>query len=452
MFVRWLGLGPQKCSLCDKMPKTETTMRVHLRNVHKVDATVGKAPLAKKLMIPDEGQGKNVCPRCRVQFGESSSLRQHYQRGACLRTASPPKDPVCRYCGSTIERKKFEGHVRSGECGKKQAAAPRCPALSKGGKQCIRKMPCDIHPTEHVQCGKCGESMKSLFNHRCKVTVEKNYVEQFAWAPPEEAGPGEPQPSSLSIYGETVEMVKEFRYLGRVVAENDKDGPDIQARLQGARATVARLKHNVFGAAGVTAKTKVTVFRTVCTAQLKYGCESWRVTRRDEGKLRAFQQRCLRQATRTLPTITTDDDGQKRIRMPSRELVLERAGMGDLVREIDHSQLRYYGHVLRMEEESEVRKSFLSSMMGKGAPGFSNEALVATQMKRKMEACGLSQKDAKDREQWRQKIQRTKTEDVRKGEAPRERARNKCGAATLKGGSCQQHLPCRHHPRPPPPG
>ncbi len=74
--------------------------------------------------------------------------------------------------------------------------------------------------------------------------------------------------------------------------------------------------------------------------------------------------------------------------------MLERSGATDIVREIEHAQLRWYRHLLRMDSSSEVKKSYTSRLEGKWAPGCTDEALVATKLWRRMEACGLEKKDA----------------------------------------------------------
>ena len=450
MFVLWNFAGPQQCPVCHNTLKTQTSMKNHLWRVHQEDATVGKAPLKMKLVVPQMGQDKNQCPKCRQQFSDSSGLTKHYKRGVCDRGEQEAEQSICRYCGGKFTSKALTGHQRYGECGKKHAAAPRCTAMSSAGKQCVRKVPCAVHPAEEAQCQKCGKKLRSLQNHKCG-RAELEYAVQFQHAPAEvPQAPAEPQPEYLTLYGEKLELVHEFRYLGRVISDRDDDSADVAARLQVARGTVARLYNNVFRPAGITTQTKVAVFRTVCTAQVRYGSETWSLSRQDEGKLRAFQQSCLRRATRTFPTATYDDDGKKQIRMPKREEVLAKAGLNDIVREVEHGQLRWYGHVLRMDDESEVKRSFGASLPGRGAPGFVNEHLVTTQMERRMQACGLQKKDAADREKWRTTIERTRKEDVREGEAKRERPKTKCGAATRSGAPCQQHKPCRHHPGPPP--
>ncbi len=48
------------------------------------EATVGKAPLKKKLLVPDLGQESNTCPRGRQKFRDPTGLRQHYERRECL--------------------------------------------------------------------------------------------------------------------------------------------------------------------------------------------------------------------------------------------------------------------------------------------------------------------------------------------------------------------------------
>ena len=162
-----------------------------------------------------------------------------------------------------------------------------------------------------------------------------------------------------------------FRHLGRVLAADDDDSVDVAARMELAQGTVTRLRHNVLKPTCITTNTKVKVFQTVCTAQLVHGSESWWMSRQDENKLRSFQQRSLRHIVKMHPTVKENEEGEREIRMPAREAVLERAGVKDVVREVEHAQLRWYGHVLRMQPSSEVRKSYHSQLQAKEGQGSS---------------------------------------------------------------------------------
>jgi len=268
----------------------------------------------------------------------------------------------------------------------------------------------------------------------------------------------EAQPEGLQLYGRALEQVESFKYLGRIVTADDDDGPEITARLQQARGTMAGLKRNVLNPACITKKTKLRVLQTVCSTQVKYGCESWRITSKEEAQLRTWQQRCLRQATGMHPMAEIGEDGEKQIRFPKREAVLESAGATDIVHDVHHTQMRWYGHALRMDQESAVRRSYSSCLEGRGRPGFTDEKLISVQLQRRMEACRLEPQDAKDREKWRKAIGQVKREDVRQGakekakeERAKDRARPRCGVPMRAGGPCQRFQPCRLHPGPPPP-
>ena len=445
-FVLWLGREGQRCPECAAESKTATTLRVHLKRRHNIDATVGKAPLPQKVVVPDEGQGAKTCPKCLAVFSTAHNLRLHYKKGNCVLAQQIQRVPTCRYCLAQFSAKDLASHLRIGDCGRKQAEALQCMAETRSGKPCIRKKPCDLHPDSETACKQCGEMMKCVAAHKCRQRYQVQFEEQHPARAEETPREEEVQPQVLVVYGQNLERVGQFRYLGRIIADDDDDGPEIVARLHLAQGTVARLRHNVFGPTCITTKTKVRVFNTVCMAQLMYGSESWRVKKKMQARLTAYQQRCLRQMTRTSPTITMDEEGKKQIKMPKREVVLQRAGVKDIVRGIEHAQLRWFGHVLRMDSGSEVRRSYRSRFGNKGLPGFANEALVTIQMERRMRACGLEAKDAGDREKWRNGIEKVKEEDVRAEEGPRSRRREICGAKTKSGVPCQNYKPCRHHP------
>ena len=57
--------------------------------------------------------------------------------------------------------------------------------------------------------------------------------------------------------------------------------------------------------------------------------------------------------------------------------------MKDIVRGVEHAQLRWYGHVLRMKPSSEVGKCCHSLLQGKGKSEFIDENLVAVQLRRR---------------------------------------------------------------------
>ena len=101
-------------------------------------------------------------------------------------------------------------------------------------------------------------------------------------------------PDQLTIDGTALEVVNDFKYLGRIVNSNDSDTPAIRARLKVATGTFFSLQRRFFRRRNVTRKTKLSVWRALISAQIGYGCESWCVGDRDSCRLNSCQQQHLR--------------------------------------------------------------------------------------------------------------------------------------------------------------
>ena len=99
--------------------------------------------------------------------------------------------------------------------------------------------------------------------------------------------------TKFKVEGEEIERVREFRYLGRVLREDDDDTICIDEQIRRARKrwqSVARiLKRD-----GANAKTMGKFYLAIVQAVLLYGAESWTITERNMDKLRRFHWRAAR--------------------------------------------------------------------------------------------------------------------------------------------------------------
>ena len=68
---------------------------------------------------------------------------------------------------------------------------------------------------------------------------------------------------------------------------------DIKSRLGKARATFSKLR-NIWKSSQLKLKTKMKIFKSNFIAVLLYGCETWRMTKRDATKLDVFLHKSLR--------------------------------------------------------------------------------------------------------------------------------------------------------------
>ena len=75
-------------------------------------------------------------------------------------------------------------------------------------------------------------------------------------------------------------------------------------------------------------------------------------------------------------------DGVKHYRHHTRKAVLEAAGMDDIANIIEHAQLRWLGHVLRLPEDDDIRKVFLDDMPGAALKGTKTRSYLKVRLLR----------------------------------------------------------------------
>ena len=92
-------------------------------------------------------------------------------------------------------------------------------------------------------------------------------------------GGGTPQPTSITIGGETLKTVMEFKYLGTVITADNSDEEDVRRRVGWAWSMFFDLSQTL-RARDVLRRLRTRIFYTSVLAILLHGCEHWRVTHR----------------------------------------------------------------------------------------------------------------------------------------------------------------------------
>ena len=113
----------------------------------------------------------------------------------------------------------------------------------------------------------------------------------------------------FNAYGKRMELVKEFRYLGRILTSTDNDWPAVARNLQRARATWGRLT-GILGREGADPKVSRNFYIAVTQQVLLFGAEKWVLTVKMEASLDAFQGRVARRLTGRLPRRRRDGKWQ----------------------------------------------------------------------------------------------------------------------------------------------
>ena len=189
----------------------------------------------------------------------------------------------------------------------------------------------DVHPQDLVKvpkegrfgrCDRCGMQVNPCYpRHRysqeCQVGVERKQQRETAVASALALR------QQFSVRGDVLERVEVFKYLGRLLSQDDDDIQAIRAQMRKARATWARVGQ-VLRRENVSPFVAARFYQAVVQAILLYGSESWVLSKTAMARLEGFHIRCAyRMAKEHVPK-----RGPDRVWIyPRSEDVLKECGM-----------------------------------------------------------------------------------------------------------------------------
>ena len=179
------------------------------------------------------------------------------------------------------------------------------------------------------------------------LTINASKTEVMFQPPPN----AEYHDPSINFNGSPLPTTKSFTYLGSTVTHDASLDKEISNRIQAAYSSFARLRDRLWHRHGVKLSTKIAVYRAIILPTLLYSSETYILYRRHIKRLSKVLQRQLR----SIMGIRWHD----RI---SNEEVLQRAGMMSLESTIMRSQLRWTGHVLRMNSNRLPRQTLYGEL------------------------------------------------------------------------------------------
>jgi hypothetical protein len=250
----------------------------------------------------------------------------------------------------------------------------------------------------------------------------------------------------VTIDGEVLNRVHKFKYLGSYVSDDNKVDTKISHRIQMASAAYGKLKKRLWDSHDISLTTKLAVFRAVILPALLYSMETMTLYRRHFNKLTNFQLRHLRQMLKL----------QWSDKIPNVE-VLRRAGMPSVEALITKAQLRWTGHVVRMEE-NRLPKILLYGELRSGRRSVGGQKLrykdvIKRQLKNIESDVNTWERDAKDRDVWKGIVAQsvTRIEESRMEEYKRRRQSrhgtlesniqcNKCGRCFISNAGRAAHI------------
>jgi hypothetical protein len=86
--------------------------------------------------------------------------------------------------------------------------------------------------------------------------------------------------------------VEQFKYLGTTLTNENSIQEEIKNRLKSGNACYS--VQNLWSSSLLSKNIKIKIYKTIILPVVLYGCESWSLTLREEGRLRVFENKVLR--------------------------------------------------------------------------------------------------------------------------------------------------------------
>lgn len=146
-----------------------------------------------------------------------------------------------------------------------------------------------------------------------------------------------------------LERVENFKYLGMMIDSRNDRKNEVARRIQ--------LGFKVFYSYGsimknksISRRTKLKIYRTAIKPAVTYASETLTLSSEDEEQLRKFERKVIRKIFGPHREINGE---YRRLMNQEIEDILEHE---DICRTITSKRIRWYGHIKRMNSNSEVRR------------------------------------------------------------------------------------------------
>nr|VZI29617.1 unnamed protein product [Spirometra erinaceieuropaei] len=156
-----------------------------------------------------------------------------------------------------------------------------------------------------------------------------------------------PNAPKISVNGTQQQVVENFPYLGSTLCRNTKINDEVARRISKASQAFGRLQSPIWNRHDLQMSPKLKIYKAIILPTLLYGAETWAVYTRQARRLNHSHPSFLRRILRL--------NWQDRI---SDTDVLKRAGILSIYAMLRQKQLRWSGHLVRMDDERLPKRLF----------------------------------------------------------------------------------------------
>ena len=194
--------------------------------------------------------------------------------------------------------------------------------------------------------------------------------------------------------GRELNQVTSFKYLGSVISEEGGCDQEIRQRIKAAWAKWRQVSGVILDKK-MPLKLRVKVYKTIIRPVLLYGAETWALRRKEEGILERTEMRMLRWIL-----------GVSLMERIESEEIRKRLGVCKITDKARESRLRWYGHVVRSDEASMIRKVYDMGIEGRRSRG-RQKIRWKDAIRRDLKDLDIEDADAHNRQEWRRKTRAT---------------------------------------------
>lgn len=203
----------------------------------------------------------------------------------------------------------------------------------------------------------------------------------------------------IVIEDKKIQAKQQLKYLGALVEETGKIEQEIPNRIKKVIATYGALYTTFFNKKEVTKMTKTRVYESVLVPMLTYGCESWVLTDSLKKSIEACEMKILRKI-----------EGVSRMDKIKSETIRNNLKIKSVLLKIETQQLRWFGHLTRMEEQRTTKviwETVTGNSKRRGRPRKTWNSVIANILKKKDVTWNQARTKATDRNVWKKFITST---------------------------------------------